>query len=110
MTLDEVVSKLKECIDDPDWLWEESGRTALNTAITLIQDYQKLRERVSVEGIKKVIRKPFIIKRDMQELGYHSKGTVDYISWREDIGEWGDENLAQAIVTYLQQPTEHIAR
>jgi hypothetical protein len=65
----------------------------------LIQDYQKLRERVSVEKIRIVINerlKNFPINEDMD--GLSSRG-VDY------------QNLlnrtSQQIVTYLQQPTEH---
>ena len=62
-----------------------------NFAISLLQDYQKLRERVSVEKILKIIEDNLECKDD-DVIGCHINGK---------------NASAQAIVTYLQQPTEH---
>jgi hypothetical protein len=84
MTPDEVVKQLKLSIE------KDCACRACMTipfAISLISDYQKLRERLSVEKIEGLITPP--------------KGQM----WLIDTLP-----IAQAIVTYLQQPTEHIVR
>jgi ribosomal protein L18E len=59
----------------------------------LIQDYQKLRERVSVEKIEKLLNKNELWVDVGFDIGY----ATPLVS----------KDLSQAIVTYLQQPTEH---
>ena len=63
---------------------------ALSSAISLIQDYQKLREKVSVEKIAEII----------------SINEYNLLGTKTTRGECHNKS-AQAIVTYLQQPTEH---
>ena len=71
---------------------------ALQSAISLLQDYQELRERVSVEKISQV--------------------TIDLVEDNFPKGKCKERGKAIvlhaqmliAIVTYLQQPTEHIGR
>ena len=93
MTPDEVVKVLKDRLSGINYdtcpnMCGLKGNQALQSAISLIQDYQKLRERVSVEKIDKVINYFGIC----QEFGSEPEDT---------------KNIAQSIVTYLQQPTEH---
>jgi len=79
MTPDEVVRKLKKL--DKDYLMIDDLRQALQSAITLIQDYQKLRE--DFVGLDKFIN--------------------DWLSKRHGIKYGGvlSKDLAQAIVTFL---------
>ena len=79
MTPDEVVRKLKKL--DKDYLMTDDLRQALQSAITLIQDYQKLRE--DFVGLDKFIN--------------------DWLSKRHGIKYGGvlSKDLAQAIVTFL---------
>jgi hypothetical protein len=95
MTPDEVVkvlSNLQSQISDLVTSTKaEECEQSLSSAISLIQDYQKLRERVSVEKIEKIC------------FDHISIGTSEYYKMLP-------VNLAEAIVTYLQQPTEHITR
>jgi len=63
---------------------------ALSFAISLIQDYQKLRGKVDKLELVKVADK---------SLGYNGLGTK---MTPKEI-----DKMFQAIVTYLQQPTEH---
>jgi hypothetical protein len=67
---------------------------ALSFAISLIQNYQKLRERVNVEKIDSLIRNYAF----RHECNLGNEGII----LEKSICE-----IAQAIVTYLQQPTEH---
>ena len=61
---------------------------------SLIQDYQKLREKLTVEKLIVTIGK---------KLGIHKEqDLLKYQIWSD-----GAKDIAQAIVTYLQQPTEH---
>jgi len=62
---------------------------AFRQAVNLLQDYQKLREKIDREKIESIINDNcrYIV----------DEGKVMFI--------YG--NTAQAIVTYLQQPTEH---
>ena len=89
MTPDEMVNKLAEILKFTAPL-EPSEKQALYSAITQIQDYQKLRERVSVEKIRNLLT-------EMAHLGC--------CIYDKDCHENTDG--AVAIVTYLQQPTEH---
>ena len=57
--------------------------TALQSAISILQDYQKLRERVSVEKI------------------------VANVPFYQNIMPVERQEIVKQIVTYLQQPTEH---
>ena len=66
---------------------------ALQSAISILQDYQKLRERVSVEKIDSLIRNYAF----RHECNLGNEGII----LEKNICE-----IAQAIVTYLQQPTE----
>ena len=81
MTPDEVVKNLQDLLKD-DWdlmRWKEAEQ-AFRTAISLLQDYQKLRDKIDVGKIQEAMRHC--------DCGYSAK-------------------VAQAIVTYLLQPTEH---
>jgi hypothetical protein len=96
MTPDEVVNTLKEMqknLFDAQALTPIGTRNlqSISSAISLLQDYQKLRERVSVENVM------LIIKSD--ELSDCFKFEENKYKYRQ--------RLAQAIITYLQQPTEH---
>jgi hypothetical protein len=76
MTPDEVVKELKEISEE--WSYPAGAefypkKEALQSAITFLQDYQKLRERVSVEKIE--------IAMELEDT---------------------DDKRAQAIVTYLR--------
>ena len=60
MTPDEVVKVLEEYFDEANVGGQPNKylirkQQALSSAISLIQDYQKLRERVSVEKIEQVL-------------------------------------------------------
>lgn len=89
MTPDEVVSVIEKALKQvahynrmsPSMhrTYQEDLEDAYKSAISLIQDYQKLRERVSVEKIEKALPR------------------LQYANSNE---------VAQAIVTYLQQPSE----
>ena len=92
MIPDEVVKNLQDLLKD-DWdlmRWKEA-ELAFRTAISLIQDYQKLRERIDEGKITEVVRKTKYV------------GMVKHY---ELVPDWC-KSIAQAIVTYLQQPTEH---
>jgi hypothetical protein len=67
----------------------DTRKQALSTAISLIQDYQKLREKIDVNKIGNIIR---------ENLGTHK----NFETWLIE-----KDNISQAIVTYLKQPTEH---
>jgi len=56
MTPDEVVKELEALYKTGNNFLEADEPEAIRTAISLIQDYQKLRERVSVEKIEEIIR------------------------------------------------------
>jgi hypothetical protein len=73
---------------------------ALQSAITQIQDYQKLRERVSVERINKIIDDvmPCSCISAYKDRGLTAPDCANH-NYKEDLSE--------QIVTYLQQPTEH---
>jgi hypothetical protein len=66
----------------------------------LIQDYQKLRERVSVEKIDKIIDEimPCSCISAYKDRGLTAPDCANH-NYKEDLSE--------QIVTYLQQPTEH---
>ena len=101
MTPDEVVKELQKELEYQRALLDprsedmnkgsEKLAQAIQSAISLIQDYQKLRERVSVEGVENII---------------YDKGNWETL-YASDIDV---KNIAKQIVTYLQQPTEHIER
>ena len=95
MTPDEVVKVLEEIIKYPKQVGD-SDTPALQFAITLLQDYQKLRERVSVEKIAMEIEKA------------RWNHNVEIVNGKAT--NTASKNYAQAIVTYLQQPTEPIER
>ena len=105
MTPDEV--EAIKTIEEMREGYHKYGKTykALTSAITQIQDYQKLRERVSVEKISGVIHDTED-KLKIKKLGYitfiDNGGNKIVRSFENFIGD--------AIVTYLQQPTEHIER
>ncbi len=63
-------------------------KLALKTAISLLQDYQKLRERIDVKEIRDLLLDQNPIQ-EWESLSQHKT------------------RLAQSIITYLQQPTEH---
>ena len=75
MTPDEVVKVLEThyIVHDKEY------NDALKLAISFLQDYQKLREKID------------------------SRGFYDFVWDRCEA----DDNRAEAILTYLQQPTEH---
>ena len=98
MTPDEVVKGLQELnivMENVYWKGQKEHPeksifiSALSSAISLISDYQKLRERVSVEKLVEML------------MGYQG-GCELHIATQP-----GFNKLSQSIVTYLQQPTEH---
>ena len=93
MTPDEVISNAQKlgliAIFHSDILSPEE-KLALKSAITLLQDYQKLRERIDTHKITCII--------SGLEFKDGEKDTIIYDHYKD---------TAQAIVTYLQQPTEH---
>ncbi len=91
MTPDEVVEELKKMLDEPKFSFLKSQQ-ALNSALALIQDYQKLRERVSAKKIRPLFDE-FIVCGENKLSLMLSKDHSD--------------KLADKIITYLQQPTEH---
>ena len=107
MTPDEVVGVLK--VLQEGWVPFTKGakypveHQALTSAISLIQDYQKLRERVSVEKIAETAysyhrNQPIWINDSCFPWIRIKKAPRTYKQWVD---------LSQAIITYLQQPTEH---
>jgi len=107
MTPDEVVKKLDDFKQAPahfallvgnEWTdWKAEIIPALSSAISIIQDYQKLREKINVEKIAIALYQ------------------ADYVpcKWKDSASsddKWLYRNTGKAIVTYLQQPTEHIGR
>jgi len=101
MTPDEVVKVLNNFLSDSNFPGKSPrAKQALSSAICLIQDYQKLRERVSVEKIFNII-----LDQEPRGLLGNSTGGGSMIDAYP-----GEYKLAQSIVTYLQQPTEPIAR
>jgi hypothetical protein len=114
MTPDEVVKELKEVLIEAErfatdifnWSppsFNEERRNVLSSAIALIQDYQKLRERVSVEKLTSLIATTKL------GVGHKFSDSSDYDLYLKDwrIQEKTIKLLAEQIVTYLQQPTEH---
>ena len=112
MTPDEVdilVAALDDCQDlvrkfarlrhpqmDRSYFGEIELLEHLKSAITLIQDYQKLRERVSgidlpVKELGKIV---MFIRHSM------------FLPENDKLSEL-NKMIREAIVTYLQQPTEH---
>ena len=97
-----------------DLLDEELGKV-LSTAITLLQDYQKLREKLTVEKITKIMieglteftKKPIgTLEGDLCDWNKPTQFACKPIDIQNRVKErLGD--ISQAIVTYLQQPTEH---
>ncbi len=99
MTPDEVVKVLEELKNagcgnnydgSPCRVRSKEEIEALSSAITFIQDYQKLRGKVDKLELVKVADK---------SLGYNGLGTK---MTPKEI-----DKMFSAIVTYLQQPTEH---
>ena len=88
MTPDEVVKVLNERLCIVHTTTDVEYSIALSSAITLIQDYQKLRERVSVEKIDSLIRNYAF----RHECNLGNEGII----LEKSICE-----IAQAIVTYL---------
>ena len=104
MTPDEVVTNLEANIEHHNCRNDDQSSCAYcqNTisAISLIQDYQKLRERVSVEKIDKIIDEimPCSCISAYKDRGLTAPDCANH-NYKEDLSE--------QIVTYLQQPTEH---
>jgi len=96
MTPDEVVKVLEThyIVHDKEY------NDALKLAISFLQDYQKLRERVSVEKINKIIDEimPCSCISAYKDRGLTAPDCANH-NYKEDLSE--------QIVTYLQQPTEH---
>jgi len=75
MTPDEVVNLLKElteirekeCGNIPPYRTSKEA-IALSSAITIIQDYQKLRERVSVEKIEAVVNSAILFDANIKPI------------------------------------------
>ena len=113
MTPDEVVKKLKERLkirkqQNSDYgttpQWQEDVET-FSSAISLIQDYQKLREgkvfsfQVSKEG-------ELLNEEDVLWLSFKD-GMINLNALADSKPGIVGKRLREAIVTYLQQPTEH---
>ncbi|MFA5724518.1 MAG: hypothetical protein WC979_09765 [Candidatus Pacearchaeota archaeon] len=99
MTPDEVVEKLGEIKEeDVHHRLEDSEIEAIQSAISLIQDYQKLRERVSVEKIAEIIydKETFLQKVLEPSQAFLTWGQLD------EIEKSHYQTEAHAIVTYLQ--------
>ena len=90
MTSDEVVAVLNNLLLQMKMPENKQG---LTSAISFIQDYQKLREKLTLEKIDTEIS---IVFADYALNGQGSRNLTN--------------DLSQAIITYLQQPTEPIAR
>ena len=97
MTPDEVVrNAIETYIDIGIPLTQEelnavsTMREFCRTAISLLQDYQKWREKITVENIETEIS---VVFADYALNGQGSRNLTN--------------DLSSAIVTYLQQPTEH---
>jgi len=89
MTPDEVVNVLKEIKEyglDPDCFSNADKQQALSTAISLLQDYQKLREKLNIDKI------------------------VANVPFYQNIMPVERQEIVKQIVTYLQQPTEPTER
>ncbi len=86
MTPDEVVKVLEE-LSTKYLIPNSKQREALQSAIFLLQDYQKLRERVNKEQLW-----GFLISIWNVNKKFYDAADLD--------------DLAEQIVTYLQQPTE----
>ena len=98
MTPDEVVSKLQLFINkldnpSPGGTTLQIPKQSIQSAITFIQDYQKLREKIEIGKLD----------------GELSCAYNDWLSTGKDYGDLCSMQ-ADAIVTYLQQPTEPIER
>ena len=92
MTPDEVVNVLKGIKEyglDPDCFSNADKQQALSTAISLIQDYQKLREKIHQGKFAQILHQVFTEKVYNEKL-FEAQG--------------------KALASYLQQPTEPIAR
>ena len=107
MTPDEVVKVLEEYYDEiksnrfPNKYLSEK-QIALQSAISLISDYQKLRERVdNKDKIEEIIH----------SISFWHQGKSTHLDYKKECHYCNDRpwlnKIAQAIVTYLQQPTEH---
>ena len=105
MTPDEVVKVLEEYFDEANVGGQPNKylirkQQALTSAITQIQDYQKLRERVSVATLAFQFYCLDFPDTDKQELLADWQGYSERLRMNYAI-------KAQSIVTYLHQPTEH---
>jgi hypothetical protein len=96
MTPDEVVKELEILNQLTNIEWYGKEREAIRSAISLLQDYQKLRERVNsidlpVKELGKIV---MFIRHSM------------FLPENDKLSEL-NKMIREAIVTYLQQPTEH---
>ena len=111
MTPDEVVSVIEKALKQVAYYnkmtacmhrtHQEDMEDAFTCAITLIQDYQALRERIDVDELS------FLIYKHETGLGEELARANWTAKHFQDKSKRNSTPLAQAIVTYLQQPTEH---
>lgn len=88
MATDEVVKKLKAL--DRNYLMTDDLKEALQSAISLIQDYQKLRGLIDKAQVKLEQARILSVKEPMQ------------LSDRINLN-----GIIREAQSYLQQPTEH---
>ena len=105
MTPDEVVTNLEANIEHHNCRNDDQSSCAYcqNTisAISLLQDYQKLREKIDVDELS------FLIYKYETGLGEELARANWTAKHFQDKSKINSTPLAQSIVTYLQQPTEH---
>ena len=96
MTPDYVVKNLEGLL--ATGIIDDNERFALETAISLLQDYQKLRGRVSVENISQVIK-----ESEKQWRREHTIDTEENIAEKIEV-ELSEEYLkyqSDKIITYI---------
>jgi hypothetical protein len=113
MTPDEVVDnleKLNTVMENVFWKGQKEHPektefiTAISSAISLLQDYQKLREKIDVDELS------FLIYKYETGLGEELARANWTAKHFQDKSKINSTPLAEQIVTYLQQPTEPIER
>ena len=110
MTPDEVVKEMQKRLSEAEKQRAEYGypNKEVNKfieiqkqAISLLQDYQKLRERIDVDELS------FLIYKYETGLGEELARANWTAKHFQDKSKINSTPLAEQIVTYLQQPTEH---
>jgi hypothetical protein len=106
MTPDEVVKELEILNQLTNIEWYGKEREAIRSAISLLQDYQKLRERVRISPIKLAVIFHEIYERLAPKIGYETKKETKVFDASSPNGKLMIE-VCREMQTYLQQQTEH---